>query len=155
VARDVFFTAPALMSLPMPMPGSALSFAITVRLRLPWRTSSSTRRSGVPTPMNPPIITVAPSGIIATASFKRMVFIGRSSLRRPAARCRGSAPRRRAQEERRGADLSGVANSSDGCFSPSSFIFAASGERFSRAARSSICFCTSGVSTQPGRSRCR
>ena len=49
-------------------PGSALSLAITVRLRLPWRTSSSIRRSGVPTPMKPPIMRVAPSGIIATAS---------------------------------------------------------------------------------------
>jgi hypothetical protein len=30
--------------------------------------SSSIRRSGVPTAMNPPIMRVAPSGIIATAS---------------------------------------------------------------------------------------
>ena len=58
----VFFTAPAVISLPMPMPGSALSFAITVKLRLPWRTSSSIRRSGVPTPMNPPIITACAIG---------------------------------------------------------------------------------------------
>jgi hypothetical protein len=31
--------------------------------------------SGVPTPMNPPIINVAPSGISATASVIEMVFM--------------------------------------------------------------------------------
>jgi hypothetical protein len=30
------------------------------------RTNSSMRRSGVPTPMNPPIIRLAPSGMMAT-----------------------------------------------------------------------------------------
>ena len=45
---------------------------------------------------------------------------------------------------------SGVANSSEGCFSESSRIFASSLEIPSRAAASSICFCTSGVRTQPG-----
>ena len=69
----VRLTSPASTSLPMPRPGSALSFAITVRSRLPWRTSSSITRSGVPTPMNPPIMSVAPSGIIATASFTETV----------------------------------------------------------------------------------
>ena len=59
---------PALTSLPMPMPGSALSLAITVRPRFLWRTSSSTSRSGVPTPMKPPIITLAPSGMSSTAA---------------------------------------------------------------------------------------
>ena len=34
-------------------------------------TSSSSKRSGVPTPMNPPIITVARLGILATASSTR------------------------------------------------------------------------------------
>ncbi len=45
---------------------------------------------------------------------------------------------------------SGVAKSREGCFSPSSFTLASSGDSFSRAARASICFSTSGVSTQPG-----
>ena len=45
---------------------------------------------------------------------------------------------------------SGVVDSSQGCFSPSSLIFASSCDNFSLAARASICFCTSGVSTQPG-----
>src|SRR5262249_47361664 len=69
----VRLTNPASTSLPMPRPGSALSFAITVRLRLPWRTSSSITRSGDPTPIKPPIMRVAPSGIMATASFNGMV----------------------------------------------------------------------------------
>src|SRR5215813_3251196 len=54
-------TSPALMSLPMPTPGIAVSLAITVSPPVPRRTSSSMRRSGVPTPMKPPIITEAPS----------------------------------------------------------------------------------------------
>ena len=53
-------------SLPMPLPGVAVSLAITVRSRLFWRTISSMTRSGVPTAMNPPIIRLAPSGIMAT-----------------------------------------------------------------------------------------
>ena len=53
-------------SLPIPSPGAAVSLAITVRSRLPWRTISSMTRSGVPTAMNPPIIKLAPSGIMAT-----------------------------------------------------------------------------------------
>ena len=63
-----FFTRRARTSLPMPTPGIAVSLAITVRSRLPWRTSSSTTFSGVPTAMKPPIIRLAPSGISATAS---------------------------------------------------------------------------------------
>src|SRR5262245_20568778 len=66
---------PAPTSLPMPLPGTAVSFAMTIRLRLPCRTSSSTRRSGVPTPMNPPIMRLAPSGIMATASSTGTVFM--------------------------------------------------------------------------------
>jgi hypothetical protein len=46
----------------MPRPGLAVSLAITVRFFLPWRTISATSRCGVPTPMKPPIISVAPSG---------------------------------------------------------------------------------------------
>jgi hypothetical protein len=49
-----------------PLPGAAVSLAITVRSRLFWRTISSITRSGVPTAMKPPIIRLAPSGIIAT-----------------------------------------------------------------------------------------
>src|SRR5215471_2464507 len=59
----------------MPWPGLAVSLAITVRLRLPWRTSSSITRSGLPTAMKPPIITLAPSGMRATASFTETVFM--------------------------------------------------------------------------------
>jgi hypothetical protein len=54
-------------SLPIPTLGDAVSLAITVRSFLPWRTISSIMRSGVPTPMKPPTITLAPSGIMATA----------------------------------------------------------------------------------------
>ena len=83
------------------MPGVAVSLAMTVRSRLPWRTSSSISRSGVPTPMKPPIIRLAPSGIIATASVEGDSFhmmassIVPSSRHRPASAARGSAPRRR------------------------------------------------------------
>jgi hypothetical protein len=51
------------ISLPIPRPGTAVSLAMTVRLRLSWRTISSITRSGVPTAMKPPIIRLAPSGI--------------------------------------------------------------------------------------------
>ena len=71
----VLAISPALTSLPMPLPGIAVSLAMTVRSRLPWRTSSSITRSGVPTPMKPPIIRLAPSGIMATASATSMVFM--------------------------------------------------------------------------------
>src|SRR5262249_38919896 len=50
----------------MPLPGVAVSLAMTVRSRFFWRTSSSTTRSGVPTAMKPPIRRLAPSGIIST-----------------------------------------------------------------------------------------
>ena len=62
---------------PMPRPGIALSLAMTVRRRLPWRTSSSINRSGVPTPIKPPIIRLAPSGIRSTASLRARAFIVR------------------------------------------------------------------------------
>ena len=62
-------------SLPMPMPGEAVSLAITVRSRLPCRTSSSISGSGVPQAMKPPIIRVAPSGIMATISLTGIVFM--------------------------------------------------------------------------------
>jgi len=59
----------------LPMPGAAVSLAMTVKSLFCCRTSSSTSGSGVPTPMNPPTISVAPAGIIATASWRLMVFI--------------------------------------------------------------------------------
>src|SRR5262249_57552841 len=59
----------------MPRPGIAVSFAITVRFFFPWRTSSSITRSGVPTAMKPPIISVAPSGIMVTASSTEIVLM--------------------------------------------------------------------------------
>src|SRR5262249_34252389 len=52
---------------------TAVSLAITVRSRFCCRTISSITRSGVPTPMKPPIIRLAPSGISATASESAMV----------------------------------------------------------------------------------
>ncbi len=56
-------------------------------------------------------------------------------------RCTGTAPAHPAR--------GGVTNSSDGCFSASRSCCACCGS-MPVAARSSICFCTSGVSTQPG-----
>src|SRR5215212_9401343 len=78
-------SSPASISLPMPIPGAAVSLAMTVRSLFFCRTISSTTGSGVPTPMKPPIIRVAPAGIIATASWRVIVFIAASSLCRPAA----------------------------------------------------------------------
>src|SRR3974377_1266048 len=56
----------AATSLPIPLPGIAVSLAMTVRSRLFWRTISSIRRSGVPTAMKPPIMRLGPFGIMAT-----------------------------------------------------------------------------------------
>src|SRR5262249_52623687 len=108
-------TSPALISLPMPTPGIAVSLAITVSPPVPRRTSSSMRRSGVPTPMNPPIITEAPSGTRAAACSSDSVFMAARpavapSLREPSAvhRQRDSTDlgrRVRAQERDGGADL--------------------------------------------------
>src|SRR5215471_6767495 len=61
----------------MPRPGTAVSLAMTVRLRLPWRTSSSIKRSGDPTPIKPPIMSDAPSGIILTALSTETAFMVR------------------------------------------------------------------------------
>ena len=71
-----FPTSPAATSLPMPFAGEAVSFAITTKSRFLWRTSSSITRSGVPVPMKPPIMRLAPLGIIATASFTDIVRTG-------------------------------------------------------------------------------
>jgi hypothetical protein len=46
--------------------------AIIVRFFLPWRTNSAMIQWGDPTPMNPPIMMDAPSGIMATASAQLM-----------------------------------------------------------------------------------
>lgn len=50
----------------------------------------------------------------------------------------------------RSPSCSGVVNCSEGCFSASSWRFASSSDTPFAAARASTCFCTSGVSTQPG-----
>ena len=76
----VRLTKPLLTSFPMPRPGIAVSFAMTVRFFFPWRTSSSMMRSGVPTPMKPPIMSVAPSEIIVTASSTGTVFMVQTSV---------------------------------------------------------------------------
>ena len=55
-------------NLPTPLPGVAASLLIRERPDFFCRTNSSSRRSGVPTPMKPPTMMLAPSGIIATAS---------------------------------------------------------------------------------------
>src|SRR3974377_25082 len=62
-------------TLPIPCPGIAVSLAITVRSRLFWRTISSIRRSGVPTAMNPPIMRLAPFGIMATEFSRETVWM--------------------------------------------------------------------------------
>ena len=61
-------TAPALMSLPIPRPGQAVSLAMTVRSFAPRRTRASISRWGEPVPMKPPIRSLAPSGISAAAA---------------------------------------------------------------------------------------
>src|SRR3954463_6880270 len=55
-------------NLPTPFPGVAASLLIKERPDFFCRTNSSSRRSGVPTPMKPPTMMLAPAGIIATAS---------------------------------------------------------------------------------------
>ena len=61
-------TAPAPMSIPMPTPGRAVSSAMAVRVRTPRATRASIVRFGVPTPMKPPIMIVAPSGTSAATA---------------------------------------------------------------------------------------
>src|SRR5206468_1913065 len=56
-------------------PGEAVSLAMTVRSCFSCRTSASISASGVPTPMKPPIMRVAPFGIRATASSSGIDFI--------------------------------------------------------------------------------
>src|SRR5208337_2193504 len=61
------FTIRPVISLPMAIPGNAVSLAITVRSFRPAETRPTIKRRGVPTPKNPPIMRVAPSGIMAMA----------------------------------------------------------------------------------------
>src|SRR5208283_1907498 len=81
-------TAPAEMSLPMPLPGEAVSLATIVRFFTPRLTIASIRRWWEPTPMKPPIRQTAPSGIsAAAASADNAVFILASPVS-PCARVR-------------------------------------------------------------------
>src|SRR4051812_12358396 len=68
-------TSLASTSLPIPWPGDAVSLAITVRSRLFCRISSSMTRTGVPIPMKPPIMTLAPSGMTETDCSRETVCI--------------------------------------------------------------------------------
>jgi hypothetical protein len=61
-------TQPAVMRLPMPTPGLAVSLAMMVKLRAPREAKAARTRCGEPTPMKPPIITTAPSGISSAAA---------------------------------------------------------------------------------------
>src|SRR5690606_21171171 len=62
-------TLPSSSSLPRPRPGSPRLLLMTVRLpAVEWVSRPSIRVRGAPTRPNPPTITVAPSGIRATAS---------------------------------------------------------------------------------------
>src|SRR5277367_6177646 len=74
---------PAVISLPMPTPGRAVSFATIVNLLAPFATRASIMRSGDPTPMNPPIITTAPSGTrsAAAAGDRDVLILPRLGLR--------------------------------------------------------------------------
>src|ERR1700733_15150906 len=65
VRRD---TRVASNSFPTPFPGTAASLLIIERSLFFCLTTSSSRRSGVPTPMNPPTMMLEPGEIIAMAS---------------------------------------------------------------------------------------
>ena len=141
----------------MPRPGIAVSLAMTVRLRLPCRTISSIRRSGVPTAMNPPTMRLAPFGIMATASLTEMTFMACGLLLGgPAAvdRQADAADLRRrvgTQEHGDAADLFGRGEFERGLLLGQQLVsLPRRPGSTSCLARSSICFCTSGVSTQPG-----
>src|SRR6516162_1338537 len=68
-------TSEASISFPTPLPGTAASLQTSESSDLCCRTSSSSSRSGVPTPMKPPTISLVPLGIIATASSAETVLI--------------------------------------------------------------------------------
>ena len=75
-------TSDASNSLPTPLPGTAASLLMMESSDFLCLTSSSSSRSGVPTPMKPPTMTVAPLGIMATASSAETAFIGGSGASR-------------------------------------------------------------------------
>ena len=66
--RFEWVTHPASISLPIPTPGRAVSLAMTVSSRAPPATSASIMRSGMPTPMKPPIMRLDPSEIKTAAA---------------------------------------------------------------------------------------
>src|SRR5258707_4930518 len=71
-------TSAASNNFPTPLPGTAASLQMIDSSDFLCLTTSSSRRSGVPTPMNPPTMTLAPLGIMATASSTEMDFLGGS-----------------------------------------------------------------------------
>ena len=73
-------TSAASNSFPTPLPGTAASLLMMESSDFLCLTISSSSRSGVPTPMNPPTMTVAPLGIMATASSTETAFIGSSEI---------------------------------------------------------------------------
>jgi hypothetical protein len=73
-------TSDASNSFPIPLPGKAASLLMMESSDLLCLTNSSSSRSGVPTPMNPPTITVAPLGIMATASSTETTIIEDSEI---------------------------------------------------------------------------
>jgi hypothetical protein len=68
-------TSAASNNFPTPLPGTAASLLMMESSDFLCLTNSSSRRSGVPTPMNPPTMTVAPLGIMAMASAAETAFI--------------------------------------------------------------------------------
>ena len=68
-------TSDASNSLPTPLPGRAASLQMMESSDFFCRTNSWTRRSGVPIPMKPPIMILAPLGIMATACSAETAFI--------------------------------------------------------------------------------
>ena len=83
-------TSDASNSFPTPLPGTAASLLMMESSDFLCLTNSSSSRSGVPTPMNPPTITVAPLGILAMASSTETAFIGDSEIVRLRAATRWS-----------------------------------------------------------------
>jgi hypothetical protein len=87
----VLLIRPALTSLPIPLPGIAVSLAMTVRLRaFPDARVHRPRARAVPTAMNPPIMRLAASGMRATASLSDIVFMVRFLTVRSRAATAGS-----------------------------------------------------------------
>lgn len=68
-------TRPLTMSGPMPVSTNAVSLAINVRSRTPDSSNASTRRDGVPIPINPPTMMVMPSRKKPVASCNVINFV--------------------------------------------------------------------------------